>query len=339
MGGRGRYALALMLITPSAAGWWPTTGSRRRPRRSTRSTTRRTLVSVRARPAHPRRRLRGSGRRRTPMSAASSTRRTIALGAPAVASALVIIPADPPPGRPPPSSAWNHGTTGVAPRAARRACATPPRHDWAIPALDDAMARGWVVVASDYSGQGAPGVFPYLIGEGEARSSLDAVLAAREPRRVPSRALAVLPRTVAVGVTRRAVMRRCGWRRLPRYTPESRSRPAVARAGGGSARARRRTHPGDAGALLSVLISWVLVPYAEHLSRRRHSIATRARARGDRARDDPTVSDASPASSSLRQRTGRVGGSPALRRPISRRGRSASGSRRTPRPVRSRTPS
>ncbi len=37
-------------------------------------------------------------------------------------------------------------------------------------------------MASDFSGQGAPGAYPYLIGEGEARSSLDAVLATAELR-------------------------------------------------------------------------------------------------------------------------------------------------------------
>lgn len=42
-----------------------------------------------------------------------------------------------------------------------------------IPAVADAIESGWVIIASDYSGQGAEGDFPYLIGEGEARSVLD----------------------------------------------------------------------------------------------------------------------------------------------------------------------
>ena len=49
---------------------------------------------------------------------------------------------------------------------------------WAIPAVEEALDRGWVIVGSDYSGQGADGLFPYLVGPGEARSSLDAVRAA-----------------------------------------------------------------------------------------------------------------------------------------------------------------
>ncbi|GAA1468537.1 lipase family protein [Microbacterium thalassium] len=97
-------------------------------------------------------------------------------GEPAVASALVISP-DEITWTPRPAVLWNHGTTGVA-----RGCA-PSLQDgsatkWAIPALDEALAAGWVVVAPDYSGQGAPGTFPYLIGLGEARSALDAVVAA-----------------------------------------------------------------------------------------------------------------------------------------------------------------
>ncbi|HKT01212.1 MAG TPA: lipase family protein, partial [Rugosimonospora sp.] len=46
--------------------------------------------------------------------------------------------------------------------------------------LDQALARGWVVVATDYTGLGTPGPHPFLIGQGEARSVLDAVRAARQ---------------------------------------------------------------------------------------------------------------------------------------------------------------
>jgi uncharacterized membrane protein HdeD (DUF308 family)/alpha-beta hydrolase superfamily lysophospholipase len=103
---------------------------------------------------------------------------TDALGVRAVASALVISPVDAPSG-PRPVISWNWGTTGVT-----RGCA-PSLMDttatrWAIPAVEDALARGWVVVASDYTGRGTQGRFPYLIGEGEARSSIDAIRAARD---------------------------------------------------------------------------------------------------------------------------------------------------------------
>ena len=103
---------------------------------------------------------------------------TDAVGVRAIASALVISPIDPPPG-PRPVISWNWGTTGVT-RGCAPSLMTSTATRWAIPAVDQALERGWVVVASDYSGRGADGRFPYLIGEGEARSSIDAIRAARQ---------------------------------------------------------------------------------------------------------------------------------------------------------------
>jgi hypothetical protein len=90
-------------------------------------------------------------------------------------SALVVAGTRPPPG-PRPVLAWAHGTTGVV-----SGCA-PSLTDQAItrvPALDRLLARGWVVVATDYPGLGTPGPHPYLVGESEARSVIDSVRAAR----------------------------------------------------------------------------------------------------------------------------------------------------------------
>jgi alpha-beta hydrolase superfamily lysophospholipase len=97
---------------------------------------------------------------------------------PAVASGLVIASDDLPPG-PRPVIAWAHGTTGVA-----RQCAPsllPSRwNEDVIPGINQALARGWVIVATDYVGLGTAGPHPYLIGQGEARSLLDSVRAARQ---------------------------------------------------------------------------------------------------------------------------------------------------------------
>ncbi len=180
-----------------------------------------------------------------------------ALGQPATASALVISPQDPPPG-PRPVVAWNHGTTGVA-----RGCAPSLRDAsatrWAIPGLDRAMAEGWVVVASDYSGQGAPGVFPYLIGRGEARSSLDAVLAADELE-----GLTLSSRTVAWGHSQGGHAALWMSQIAGDYAPDLdiRGTAVLAPAADPLALAEELTR-GDAGVLLSILISWVLVPYAD----------------------------------------------------------------------------
>lgn len=96
-------------------------------------------------------------------------------GRPVLASALVLAPkakSD----APRRVIAWAHGTTGIVAGCAPSMMPDPFQH---TPALREAIAQGWVIVATDYIGLGAEGVHPYLIGEGEARSVLDAVRAAR----------------------------------------------------------------------------------------------------------------------------------------------------------------
>ncbi|MFB8387880.1 lipase family protein [Microbacterium sp. NPDC055910] len=180
-----------------------------------------------------------------------------ALGRAAVASALVIVPEDRPPGARP-VIAWNHGTTGVA-----RGCAPSLRDAsatrWAIPGLDRALANGWIVVASDYSGQGAPGTFPYLIGRGEARSSLDAVLAARELE-----GSILSPRTVAWGHSQGGHAALWMSQIAEKYAPEIdiRGTAVLAPVAEPLALAEEMLQSGG-DALLTILTSWVLVPYAD----------------------------------------------------------------------------
>src|SRR5690625_7641015 len=52
-----------------------------------------------------------------------------------------------------------------------------PIYSGAMYVLDDVLTAGWAIVASDYTGLGTPGSHPYLIGEGEGRSVIDAVRA------------------------------------------------------------------------------------------------------------------------------------------------------------------
>jgi alpha-beta hydrolase superfamily lysophospholipase len=69
-----------------------------------------------------------------------------------------------------------HGTTGVADECA-------PSHAPNVSELSlsgDYVAAGYVVVMSDYEGLGTPGRHPYLVGESEGRSVLDAAKAASE---------------------------------------------------------------------------------------------------------------------------------------------------------------
>lgn len=96
-------------------------------------------------------------------------------GAPALASAIVMVSRSVA-GGPRPIIAWAHGTTGVVPGCASSLLEQPFEN---VPALRSLLDRGWIYVATDYTGQGTPGPHPYLIGEGQARSMLDAVRAAR----------------------------------------------------------------------------------------------------------------------------------------------------------------
>lgn len=104
----------------------------------------------------------------------------------AVASGLVVVPDAAPDAAPATSGtpahpviAWAHGTTGYATQCAPSVLPEPFTAG-ALPALDEVMAQGWALVAADYIGLGTAGPQPYLIGEGEGRSVLDAVRAARE---------------------------------------------------------------------------------------------------------------------------------------------------------------
>jgi alpha-beta hydrolase superfamily lysophospholipase len=67
---------------------------------------------------------------------------------------------------------WAHGTVGVA-----DACA-PSRTGDQVPGLAELLGAGYVVAATDYEGLGTPGTHPYLVGDSEGRSVLDAARAA-----------------------------------------------------------------------------------------------------------------------------------------------------------------
>lgn len=71
---------------------------------------------------------------------------------------------------------WAHGTTGIADECA-------PSKDPAangIGLVAPFLERGMVFVATDYEGLGTPGRHPYIVGESEARGTLDIVRAAQQ---------------------------------------------------------------------------------------------------------------------------------------------------------------
>jgi len=95
---------------------------------------------------------------------------------PATAVATVFAPTVLPAG-PRPVVTWTHGTTGLLQKCMPSLASQPTE---GIPARDRIVAAGWVVVATDYSFAEKGGPHPYIIGEGEARSALDSVRAARQ---------------------------------------------------------------------------------------------------------------------------------------------------------------
>jgi pimeloyl-ACP methyl ester carboxylesterase len=69
-----------------------------------------------------------------------------------------------------------HGTTGLADNCAPTRRSSPKE---TIALLEDFLARGFVVAATDYEGLGTPGLHQYLVGPSQTRSVLDSARAAQ----------------------------------------------------------------------------------------------------------------------------------------------------------------
>ncbi len=106
---------------------------------------------------------------------------TRANGRPAVASGIVVVPKGATGSLP--VIAWAHGTTGVAQKCAP-SIVSSGLEAGAFYMLPQVLESGWALVATDYVGLGTAGPHPYLVGDPEARSVLDAVRAARQLRGV-----------------------------------------------------------------------------------------------------------------------------------------------------------
>jgi pimeloyl-ACP methyl ester carboxylesterase len=116
---------------------------------------------------------------------------------PTIATGLLVAPigAAPKGGRP--VISWAHGTTGTAQNCGPSQVENPavPLNqyfvvggnswtDYGIPALQEFIDQGYVVVASDYQGLGGGGVHHYAIAATQARDVIDAVRAAGDLREV-----------------------------------------------------------------------------------------------------------------------------------------------------------
>ncbi|HXQ60904.1 MAG TPA: lipase family protein [Acidimicrobiales bacterium] len=86
---------------------------------------------------------------------------------------LVIVPDTPAPAGGYPVVSWGHGTNGMADQ-----CAPSLDPTQAVPMTNGLLDQGWEVTASDYQGEGTPGLLPYIVGVSAARNTIDIVRAA-----------------------------------------------------------------------------------------------------------------------------------------------------------------
>jgi len=91
-------------------------------------------------------------------------------------SGIIVVPTGDAPEGGRPVLTWAHGTTGIADECAPSKDLAGNAFGLAVPFLE----RGMVFAATDYEGLGTPGRHPYIVGESEARGTLDIVRAARQ---------------------------------------------------------------------------------------------------------------------------------------------------------------
>jgi alpha-beta hydrolase superfamily lysophospholipase len=96
------------------------------------------------------------------------------VGAPIAVTGLVMVPSSPPSAGGFPVVTWGHGTNGMA-----DVCAPSLDPSTSVPLANVLLDQGWEITASDYQGEGTPGLLPYLVGESAARNTIDIVRAAR----------------------------------------------------------------------------------------------------------------------------------------------------------------
>ncbi len=68
---------------------------------------------------------------------------------------------------------WGHGTNGMA-----DSCAPSLQGSSQVPGMNELIAAGYAVTASDYQGEGTPGLMPYIVGASAAEDTVMIVEAA-----------------------------------------------------------------------------------------------------------------------------------------------------------------
>jgi len=88
---------------------------------------------------------------------------------------VIAVPNGTPPTGGFPVVSWAHGTNGMA-----DVCAPSLSPSSAAPLANSLLDKGWIVTATDYQGEGSPGLHPYIAGVLSARNTIDIVRAVRE---------------------------------------------------------------------------------------------------------------------------------------------------------------
>ena len=117
------------------------------------------------------------------------------LGRKTLSTALVVAPLGKPPTGGRPVVAWAHGTTGTAQNCGPSQVTDPARPlnqyllvggdswtDYGLPAVEEFVRVGYVVVGTDYQGLGAGGKHQYAIAATNGRDVIDSVRAASSMR-------------------------------------------------------------------------------------------------------------------------------------------------------------
>ncbi len=95
---------------------------------------------------------------------------------PVAVTGYVVVPTGTAPSGGWPVIAWSHGTNGVAdPCAPSLAIGSS---DIPVSVVNAFLAKGWAFVASDYQGEGTPGILPYIVGAAAAEDTINLVRAA-----------------------------------------------------------------------------------------------------------------------------------------------------------------
>lgn len=87
---------------------------------------------------------------------------------------MVAVPNGTPPAGGWPVVTWGHGTNGMA-----DVCAPSLQGSSQVPGMNNLIAAGYAVTASDYQGEGTPGLMPYIVGASAAEDTVLIVQAAR----------------------------------------------------------------------------------------------------------------------------------------------------------------